>query len=151
MSVETAKRIVDCIFLTPSPQIKIEFQGGEPLLNWRVIEETVKYSQRINKTYKKSIEFVICTNLTLINEDQIKFCKDNNIYISTSLDGPKPLHNKNRKLRSGDSSYDLFLKKLSLAYKHIPEGSISALMTTSSSSLYSFPSIIDEYMRNGFR
>jgi len=34
---DNAKCIVDKIFESPSPIIKIEFQGGEPLLSWPVI------------------------------------------------------------------------------------------------------------------
>jgi sulfatase maturation enzyme AslB (radical SAM superfamily) len=34
MSLETANRAVDLVFRSPSPSLKIEFQGGEPLLNF---------------------------------------------------------------------------------------------------------------------
>ena len=34
MSEETARRALEATFRSPSPKIKIEFQGGEPLLNF---------------------------------------------------------------------------------------------------------------------
>jgi sulfatase maturation enzyme AslB (radical SAM superfamily) len=66
MSVETSRKIVDFIFRSPSNDIKIEFQGGEPLLNWNVIEAVVAYAKEKNVITKKKLSFVVCTNLTLM-------------------------------------------------------------------------------------
>ena len=41
MSEETANRSLDFVFKSPSPAIKIEFQGGEPLLNFEIIKHVV--------------------------------------------------------------------------------------------------------------
>jgi sulfatase maturation enzyme AslB (radical SAM superfamily) len=67
MDSATAKRCVECVFMSPAQNIKIEFQGGEPLLNFEVIRTIVEYAEELNADYKKKVEFVICTNLTIIN------------------------------------------------------------------------------------
>jgi len=41
MDIETAKKTVDFIMQSPSHRTTIEFQGGEPLLNFDVIKEIV--------------------------------------------------------------------------------------------------------------
>src|SRR4051794_24335251 len=41
MSTETAHRALDVVFRSPSQLIKIEFQGGEPLLNFGLIRDVV--------------------------------------------------------------------------------------------------------------
>ena len=41
MKTDVARRIVDTIFSAPTKNPKIEFQGGEPLLNWPVIKDVV--------------------------------------------------------------------------------------------------------------
>src|SRR5262245_27136704 len=41
MSEETADRALDCIFRTSADDIKIEFQGGEPLLNFPLLQYVV--------------------------------------------------------------------------------------------------------------
>jgi sulfatase maturation enzyme AslB (radical SAM superfamily) len=46
MSKETAKKVVDTIFYTSNPSITIEFQGGEPLVNWDVIKFIVEYAEK---------------------------------------------------------------------------------------------------------
>ena len=63
MSPEVARRVVDYIFKSPSPSIKIEFQGGEPTLNWETLKETVLYAKKVNQKYQKHLDFVVCTNL----------------------------------------------------------------------------------------
>ncbi len=150
MSTDTARRIVDYIFCSPSMHIKIEFQGGEPLLNWKTIIETVEYAELLNKQHNKNLEFVICTNLTLIDEEKLDFINRHNIAISTSLDGSKTLHDKNRLLRSGEGSYDLFLKKLELSRKILTHNKISALMTTTVDNLDRLHLVVDEYIKLGF-
>lgn len=151
MTPSIAKRVVDMVFMTPSPVVKIEFQGGEPLLNWKTIQETVEYAEDVNKKAKKQLEFVLCTNLSLMDEDILSFMKNHNILVSTSLDGPKDLHDKNRILRKGGSSYEVSVKKLTLTRKILGEDRVSALMTTSKENLDRMTDVVDEYVKQGFR
>ncbi len=58
MNEATAKRIVDLIFLSPSPGIKIEFQGGEPLLNFKlVLQNPVIDGVSLSATIKKPFSY----------------------------------------------------------------------------------------------
>ncbi len=151
MNIETARNIIDMILSAPSEKLKIEFQGGEPLLNWKVIEETVIYAEKqAEKAYKK-VEFVLCTNLTIITREQLQFCRDHKVAVSTSLDGPKDIHDAFRKSRSGVGTYDLFMEKLALARDVVGDDGVDALMTTSSLSLGRLREVIDEYMRLGMK
>jgi len=150
MLTETAFRVVDTIFQAPSNSVKIEFQGGEPTLNWKTLKETVLYAEHKRKETGKEIEFVICTNLTSITTEQLEFCRDHRILVSTSLDGPKDIHDGQRTLRAGNSSYELFTKNLQLAREIVGENGVDALMTTTAASLQCLPQIIDEYVALGF-
>ncbi|MBE3128239.1 MAG: His-Xaa-Ser system radical SAM maturase HxsB [Actinobacteria bacterium] len=149
MDKTTAKRIVETIFKTPSQAIKIEFQGGEPLLNFGIVKFIILYANKLNMLYKKRIEFVICTTLILINEEILNFLKKYNVLISTSLDGPENIHNFNRPLKN-ENSYSLFSKKLDLTKNYLDIDRISALMTTTKRSIGNFEQIIDEYLSKGF-
>lgn len=150
MSEETAKKIVDMIFQSPILCPKIEFQGGEPTLNWKVITTTVEYAENIAKEKNKKVNFVICTNLTNIREDKLLYCKEHNICISSSLDGPRILHDECRKTKNGNGTYDKFLEKLALTRSVLGEDSVNALMTTTSKNLNSIEDVVDEYIRQGF-
>jgi len=151
MTPSIARKVVNTIFQSPAPAIKIEFQGGEPLLNWEVVKGIVQYAELLNKRAHKKLEFVLCTNLILINEDILSFMKRHNIMLSTSLDGPKDIHDKNRILRNGESSYDKFIEKLRLSQKILGQENISALMTTSKANIKRLKEVVDEYIKQGFR
>src|SRR2546429_3269834 len=65
MTSDDATAALDLAFRSPSPNIKIEFQGGEPLLNFPLIQEIVREAKARNSS--KQLAFVIATNLALIN------------------------------------------------------------------------------------
>lgn len=149
MPVQVAEKIVDMVFESPTKHPKIEFQGGEPLLNWDVIVATVDYAEKKAALLNKKVCFVICTNLIGITEDQLLFCRDHNITISTSLDGPEDIHDKCRIVRTGGSSYNRFLEKLEAARRILGHDGVDALMTTTAFSLHRLEEVIDEYLRQG--
>ena len=150
MDKNTAKKVIDKIFESPSQNIKIEFQGGDPLLNFDIIKYIIETAEWKNILKKKNLDFVICTNLTLIDERKLKWLKKHNVFISTSIDGPSELHNKNRPLLNSEYSYEDVVNKINLSKKHLGNDRISALMTTTSYSLGKFPAIIDTYRNLGF-
>ncbi len=150
MSPEVARRVVDYIFKSPSPSIKIEFQGGEPTLNWETLQETVLYAKRVNQKYQKRVDFVVCTNLVQVGTQQLLFFKEHGIHISTSLDGPRDLHDKNRILRSQGGTYDAFIKTLYKAFDILLRGEVNALMTTTVDNIDHLREVIAEYVRHGF-
>lgn len=148
MSVEMAKKIVDFILSAPTDFPKIEFQGGEPTINWPTIVATVENAERRSAELGKNIEFVICSNLTSITEEQLHFCKDHKIAISTSLDGTRDIHDKFRRTRFDKGTYDSFVRNFKKA-REIVGDRVSALMTTSAASLDKLEEVIDEYVRLG--
>jgi His-Xaa-Ser system radical SAM maturase HxsB len=150
MTPETARKIVNYIFKTPSPTVKIEFQGGEPTLNWETITATVIYAEKLNRKFKKNLEFVVCTNLVKVTTEQLLFFKKHNVHVSTSLDGPKHLHDKNRLLRSGGGTYDLFIENLAKARNILGHDQVNALMTTTVDNIDHLDEVIDEYLHRGF-
>lgn len=149
MSEEIADKSLDMVFKSPSPAIKIEFQGGEPLLNFEIIKYIVSKSKILNQEHQKHLDFVIATNLAVVNQEILEFCREMKIHISTSLDGPSDLHNKNRP-RKGHDSYERAINGIHLARDILGKDQVSALMTTTESSLNRVKEIIDEYIKNEF-
>jgi His-Xaa-Ser system radical SAM maturase HxsB len=151
MGIDTAERCVDLIFESPSPDIKIEFQGGEPLLNWDVLTHTVLYAERLSEKKRKRLDFVVCTNLTLLTKEKISFLRDHSVMISTSLDGPESIQNAHRKPRDREiNGYAAWEMALDLLLQEWKEYTPSALLTVSSANLGSLREVIDLYMSLGF-
>ncbi|MDC3386019.1 His-Xaa-Ser system radical SAM maturase HxsB [Gammaproteobacteria bacterium] len=147
MSEEVALKSIDLALCSPSKNIKIEFQGGEPLLNFKIIKFIVREVN--SRKNDKNIAFVIATNLAMIDGEILNFCKDHDIYISTSLDGPKNIHNSNRP-RPGKDSYERTIKGINLCRQQLGYDKVSALMTTTEISLSKAKEIIDEYITRDF-
>jgi His-Xaa-Ser system radical SAM maturase HxsB len=145
MSEETAMRALDIAFASPSGRIKIEFQGGEPLLNFPMIRTIVEAAKARSG---KKVDFVIASNLALLDDTVLDFCKANNILLSTSLDGPAELHNKNRP-RPGGNSHELAVAGIRAAREVLGPDRVGALMTTTEASLERVDEIIDEYLQLG--
>lgn len=151
MSKETAKKVIKLIFQSPSPFIKIEFQGGDPSTNFPMVKFMIEEAETLNILKKRNLEFVICTNISLLDENMVEYLKKHNCYVSTSLDGPADLHNTNRPLQNTNKTHEIFEENLQMIRRVFgTEDCVSALMTTSKYSLGRFKEIIDEYVRLGF-
>lgn len=155
MDKETAKKTVDFIFQTPSKGITIEFQGGEPLLNWDVIEYIIEYAQEKNKQAKKSMIITIVTNLIDMDEKKMNYLIEHQISVCTSLDGPKALHDYNRR-SIGGSNYDhviKWIKRFGEEYKkrNIEDRRPNALVTLTRKSLNHPKEIVNEYVKLGLK
>jgi len=149
MNEEIAKKTVDIIFQSPSKQITIEFQGGEPILNFEIITYITKYAQEKNKEAKKDLKFSVVSNLIPMTQEKLDFLIKNKINICTSLDGPKELHNKNRQ---GYNETTKEIQKIREEYekRKINQKEFSALVTITKESLNYPEEIIDEYIKQGF-
>lgn len=150
MDKETAKKVVDFIFQTTSKAITIEFQGGEPLLNFDIVKYIIEYAKKLNKEYKKNLKFDLVTNFTLMDKEKLDYLINERIGICTSLDGPKIVHDKNRPYIGGGGSYDDIVRWADLI-KEENSFDLNALMVTTKYSLKYPKEIIDEYLKHEFR
>lgn len=150
MTLETARNTANLIFRTPAKAITVEFQGGEPLLNYPVIEFIVKYMTSENEKFGKLIDFVVATNLSHLTDDMLDFFKKFKVDISTSLDGPEYIHNPNRPKPENDS-YQVLVNNLERARNVLGIHRVAALMTTTRASLSYPKEIVDEYVRLRFK
>ncbi len=149
MTESTADKALDVVFESPSKNIKIEFQGGEPLLNFDLVKHIVIRANQLNESNRRNLDFIIATNLSLLDEDKLEFCSKYSVGISTSLDGPCDLHNSNRP-RPDKDSYQRTVEGIRQCREYLGRDQVSALMTTSPSSLARFREIVDEYLQQGF-
>lgn len=105
MSMETLLHAIDLMFRSPSPSLTMEFQGGEPTLVPHLIRRAIEYAEERNRTENREITYVICTNSVNLTDEQLDLCKQYGAVISTSLDGPQFLHNRNRGKRTVISAW----------------------------------------------
>jgi His-Xaa-Ser system radical SAM maturase HxsB len=150
MSKEHLDLGIKMMMMSPNPHVTMEFQGGECLLAFPMIKYAIEKSEVLAKTLNKKITFVFCTNLSPLNEENLLFCKEHEVLISTSLDGPENVHNFNRR-KDGNNSYEVTIKGINRCRESLGSDKVSALMTTSPYSLKYPVEIIEEYYNQGFR
>lgn len=133
VTIEDAKSIYKYLFEENGLEnITISFFGGEPFMNFKLIKFSVDY---INQNYKdKKVTFSVTTNGTILNFDQIKFIKENNIATLVSLDGTKNA-NKYRVFRNGKNSFDKTLSNILNFKKYDIDISIRATVTNDNKDL----------------
>ncbi len=155
MSKSLAKKTVDFIFSIPHPsrKVHIEFQGGEPLLRWDIIKYIIEYTRKKSKKRDFLLpSFSITTNLLLMNEeiakDIIDYRKNKiSFNITTSLDGPKEIHDSRRKYPDNKGSYDNVVHWIDILQKKykIP---LSVISVITQNSLGHEKEIIDELIKH---
>ena len=158
MSLATAKQAVDFAMKSPNPYLNFEFQGGEPTVNFDVIQFVVEYSREKNRQENKQLTHSLVTNMTYMTEERAQWLVDHDVLVCTSLDGPEDLHNANRGWKKGGSAYADVLKWMShFNQLWIDKGRdpdlwhVDALMTTTRKSLDRYKEIIDLYVSLGIR
>lgn len=145
MTKETAKKAVDIALQSPGRDVVFEFQGGEPLSNFPVIQFIIEYAEA-NKN-DKDIHYSMVTNTLLITDEIIDFCKEHNVSISTSLDGNEVIHDNNRKTVAGKGTYAVV--EQNIRYMQAQGVSIGAIQTTTKKSLDGPKEIVDTYEKMG--
>ncbi len=113
MSLETGKKALDFLVENSSTRrnLEVDFFGGEPLLNWEVCKELVKYGRELEKTHNKNFRFTLTTNGVLVDDEVIDFCNEEMGNVVLSLDGRREVHDRLRKTPIGSGSYDLIVDK----------------------------------------
>lgn len=121
MSIETAKASVDFMLKEAGEarSAHLTFFGGETLLNFNVLKETIPYARQRAAEMGKEVDFSLTTNATLLKPDVIKYLVENQVGVTISFDGPPEVQNKFRVFHNGAGSYDVVAPKIKeLLQKH---------------------------------
>jgi uncharacterized protein len=114
MNKETCKEAVDffCERSSNYEESIMTFYGGEPLLRFDLIKETVKY---VKKKYAgKKFIFNLTTNAVLLNKEILDFFIENDFSVAVSLDGPQQINDRYRRFKNGKGTFKSIMKALKL-------------------------------------
>jgi uncharacterized protein len=92
--------------------LEIDFFGGEPLLDFKVVKDIVYYAESLGEKHNKSFKFTLTTNCVLLDEEKLAFLNKHIFNVVLSIDGRKQVHNLLRKTKDGRGSYDAVLKNI---------------------------------------
>lgn len=113
MPPEIAKKAIDFVIARSGVRhnIEVDFFGGEPLMAWDTVTQTVDYARSLEEKYNKKFRFTITTNGLLLDEDKRKYINENMDNCVLSLDGRREVNDAFRKTVAGTGSYDTIVPK----------------------------------------
>ena len=113
MSLETGKKALEFLAKNSGNRknLEVDFFGGEPLMNFELVKELVKYGRELDKKYNKNFRFTITTNGVLLDDDKIEFINEHMDNVVLSLDGRKEVNDRMRKTINDNGSYDIIVPK----------------------------------------
>ncbi|MDE7225386.1 MAG: thioether cross-link-forming SCIFF peptide maturase, partial [Ruminococcus sp.] len=119
MSFETGKHAIDFLLENSGdrPNLELDFFGGEPLMNFKVVKQIVEYARSREAEYGKKFRFTITTNGLLLDDEKIDFINREMSNVVLSIDGRKSVNDYFRVLPNGQGCYDMILPK----YKKLVE------------------------------
>ena len=113
MSLEVGKRALDFLVEHSGSRrnLEVDFFGGEPLMNFQMIQDLVAYARTLEPIHNKHFRFTLTTNGVLVDDDVIDFANRECDNVVLSLDGRKEVNDRMRPFRNGKGSYDLIVPK----------------------------------------
>lgn len=113
MSYEIGKKALDFLVASSGGRknLEVDFFGGEPLMNWKVVRQLVEYGRSLEEAHDKRFRFTLTTNGVLLNDEIMEFCNREMSNVVLSLDGRKAVNDRMRPFRNGTGSYDFIVPK----------------------------------------
>jgi His-Xaa-Ser system radical SAM maturase HxsB len=120
---DTLEQVINLLDKQKANQVKVEFQGGEPLLRLDILDAIRTFCRSRFAT----AEFVVCTNLQTVSEEAWRFLEAPDTHVSTSFDGTSKFHLKQRTKTT--TAQRQFEANLDVALNRLGADRVSALPT----------------------
>lgn len=133
---EHLRQVLGVLGSLQTKQIKIEFQGGEATLRPDLIQAVIDGCERFEQK-----QFVVCTNLHHVGQEQWRLFDRAEVFISTSLDGDFLTHARQR---TGEATGQFEANLRAVIDRYGPD-KVSALPTIDPNCPPAIDSVIQTY------
>ncbi len=124
MTEARARESVDWLFAENPDEASVEvmFFGGEPLLNFPVVEAAARHARARGEREGRKVELSMISNGTLLTAERARILGELGVGVGLSIDGAPDHHNKRRVFTSGQGSYQQTMR----AFRLLTEASCRA-------------------------
>jgi uncharacterized protein len=130
LSRERANEILDWFFRhQEGPTAHVQLYGGEPLLNWPVLQYVVEHAEARAVEKKISLTKYLITNGTLLNAQRVAWLKDHDVTIQVSVDGDQSTHDRFRVFKSGKPTMAVIQPNIAELKKQGADYNLRAVLT----------------------
>ena len=126
-------------------RVVIQFHGGEPLIHFNLIKHAILSNRAANDL----LDFRIQTNATLLTDEILTFCKENDIHLGISVDGPPSLNAITRQFKDGRHIDQILSEKIGLIRRYLPRHTISCLCVLSAANVGHASEVMDFVFEKG--
>ncbi|OGC06583.1 anaerobic sulfatase maturase, partial [candidate division KSB1 bacterium RBG_16_48_16] len=147
MTDDILRELVKQVMQQGERQVNFGWQGGEPTLMGRdFFERAISYQKRYGRN-GQTVGNGLQTNGLLIDEDFARFLKDAEFLTGLSLDGPQHVHDKYRRAKGGQPSWERVVKAGDLLLNAGAE--VNALSVVNNYSVHFVEEIYNFHKKSG--
>jgi uncharacterized protein len=112
MTQEVARAGVDFLVRESGghKNVEVDFFGGEPLMNWGVVVDTMAYARSAYPL--KKWRFTLTTNGSLLRDDMFPLLEANDVSVVLSLDGGRRANDANRVFKDGRGTFNAIVERI---------------------------------------
>jgi uncharacterized protein len=105
-------RAVELLFADGAPKVQLSFFGGEPFLAFEAMRRATALARKRAAEEKRELVLQCTTNGTLLDEERVRFLRDEGVRVTVSVDGIQDAHDVTRPCAGGRSSFDQVMRGL---------------------------------------
>jgi uncharacterized protein len=136
MSPEVAEAALRRFFCRPGGAYALSFYGGEPLLNRKVLEQTMNFGDTLARERGFTLSYHMTTNATLIDNGVLPLL-ERFTAVTVSMDGPAEVHDRHRRGRGREATHAQALSGLrALLALRGPRVTIKGTLTAEGAARY---------------
>lgn len=132
MSIETARKTVDFVVAYAKEhgqRAVFSFFGGEPMMAWDVLRETVEYGERVAAEQGVTALWRMNTNGMLIKDEHLAFFEKHDLIFILSIDGHAEMHDLERRTEGDKGSHAVLAARIPKFLAHNPGMMASVVIT----------------------
>jgi uncharacterized protein len=140
--LETADEILRFALLSKAGAQSFEFQGGESLLNRRLLEYIIPRIRSVYEKVGKTVYISVQSNGTTLSDGIVRFLREHDVSIGTSFDGMAEIHDHNRRTNLGHATSEKVKDAIAIH-------KLSFLPTVTKQSVDAWQAVVDSQLANG--
>lgn len=133
MNIEIAKKSANLFITSPGKDKILKIYGGEPLMNFALVQEIAPYITALAKKNDKNLSLSLCTNAALLNQQHIEFFKRYKFQLAVSFDGRRQTNDKYRQFKNGMGTHDIIVRNIKKLIKEITTRNFAVNMSVTPS------------------
>lgn len=128
LSAEFTRKALDLTLESPGNRKKILIYGGEPFLEFPLLQYAVAHARQRERTLGKTVSISVATSAIAIKSEHLDWLKHERVQLAISLDGDKSSHDRFRLAKNGTGTFDRIRANLDFIFSRLPARNLIALL-----------------------